>query len=70
MTNASQQTICGETVLQGTGLHSGISSTMRLLPADPDSGIVFVRTDVDPELEIPLGLDTLRKLPRRTTFGI
>ena len=66
----TQQTISGETVLTGCGLHLGEESTLRLLPADTDSGIVFIRTDVDPELEIPVGLDTLRKQPRRTSFGV
>lgn len=70
MTSAIQQTISGETILEGLGLHTGVTSTLRMLPAGPDTGIVFVRTDVDPEVEIPLGLDTLRKQPRRTTFGI
>lgn len=70
MTSAIQQTISGETTLEGLGLHTGVTSTLRMLPAGPDTGIVFVRTDLDPEVEIPLGLDTLRKQPRRTTFGV
>jgi len=70
LTSVTQQTISGETVLTGCGLHLGEESTLRLLPADTDSGIVFIRTDVDPELEIPVGLDTLRKQPRRTSFGV
>ncbi|MGE4631490.1 MAG: UDP-3-O-acyl-N-acetylglucosamine deacetylase [Planctomycetota bacterium] len=70
MTSAIQQTISGETILEGLGLHTGVTSTLRMLPAGPDTGIVFVRTDLDPEVEIPLGLDTLRKQPRRTTFGV
>jgi UDP-3-O-[3-hydroxymyristoyl] N-acetylglucosamine deacetylase/3-hydroxyacyl-[acyl-carrier-protein] dehydratase len=68
--SAVQQTISGETVLTGAGLHTGETSTLKLLPAPPDSGIVFVRTDIDPTLEIPLGLDTLRKQPRRTSFAV
>ncbi len=43
---------------------------MRLLPAPADSGIVFVRTDIDADLKIPMGLETLRRQPRRTSFGI
>lgn len=70
MTSAAQQTISGETVLTGAGLHTGSESTLRLLPAPANSGIVFIRTDIDPDFEIPLGLDTLRKQPRRTSFGI
>ena len=70
MTSAAQQTISGETVLTGTGLHTGASTTLRLLPSPANTGIVFVRTDIDPHVEIPLGLDPLRKQPRRTSFGV
>src|SRR6185436_12519582 len=31
----------------GTGLHSGVPVKIRLLPAPPGTGIVFVRTDLD-----------------------
>ncbi|MBT5737942.1 MAG: UDP-3-O-[3-hydroxymyristoyl] N-acetylglucosamine deacetylase [Planctomycetes bacterium] len=70
MTPAAQQTISTEATLSGKGLHLGEEATLRLLPAEADSGIVFRRTDLDPGLDIPLGLDTLRKQPRRTSFGI
>ena len=32
---------------EGTGLHSGVPVKIRLLPAPPGTGIVFVRTDLD-----------------------
>src|SRR6202453_2883861 len=31
----------------GIGLHSGVPVTIRILPAPPSTGIVFVRTDLD-----------------------
>ena len=31
----------------GVGLHSGVPVKIRILPAPPDTGIVFVRTDLD-----------------------
>ncbi len=31
----------------GTGLHSGVPVNMRILPAPPSAGIVFVRTDLE-----------------------
>src|SRR5438552_1969489 len=31
----------------GVGLHSGVPVTIRILPAPPSTGIVFVRTDLD-----------------------
>ncbi len=31
----------------GVGLHSGVSVSIRILPAPPSTGIVFLRTDLD-----------------------
>ena len=31
----------------GVGLHSGVSVSIRILPAPPSTGIVFIRTDLD-----------------------
>lgn len=41
-----QQTLRGEAQCSGIGVHSGEQVTMRLLPADPDTGVVFIRTDL------------------------
>lgn len=32
--------------LRGTGLHTGADVTLRILPAAPDTGLLFVRTDL------------------------
>src|SRR6266853_5069362 len=32
---------------RGVGLHSGVPVSIRILPAPPSTGIVFVRTDLD-----------------------
>src|SRR5512142_2567012 len=32
---------------EGVGLHSGVPVKMRILPAPPSTGIVFVRTDLE-----------------------
>ncbi|HSP59320.1 MAG TPA: UDP-3-O-acyl-N-acetylglucosamine deacetylase [Halomonas sp.] len=37
----------------GVGLHSGKKVYLSLRPAPVDTGIVFVRTDLDPEVQIP-----------------
>ena len=42
-----QTTILREVATRGVGLHTGVQSTMRLVPAPADSGIVFRRTDLD-----------------------
>ena len=41
-----RRTLASEWVLDGVGLHSGAPVRLRLVPAPPGSGIVFVRTDL------------------------
>src|SRR5215470_545564 len=50
MTTASQRTLKTMIGCRGVGLHSGQKVTMRLLPAAPDTGIVFRRTDAGAEI--------------------
>jgi UDP-3-O-[3-hydroxymyristoyl] N-acetylglucosamine deacetylase len=42
-----EQTIRSSAECHGVGLHSGAPVTLRILPAPPDTGIVFRRTDLD-----------------------
>ena len=61
-----QQTIAKEAVYTGVGLHSGKEVHMRLLPAPVDTGIVFVRTDIE-------GQPTVRAVASNVTatvFGV
>ncbi|MBN1517605.1 UDP-3-O-[3-hydroxymyristoyl] N-acetylglucosamine deacetylase [Candidatus Sumerlaeota bacterium] len=53
MVDTPQHTIARAIELSGAGLFSGRPCTMRLLPADPDSGIIFRRTDLPDRPEIP-----------------
>ena len=49
-----QHTLNETLIFVGHGLHSDHQVEMRILPAEPNSGIVFVRSDVNPEhAEIP-----------------
>jgi UDP-3-O-[3-hydroxymyristoyl] N-acetylglucosamine deacetylase len=41
-----RRTLASERVIEGTGLHSGAPVRMRLTPAPPGTGIVFVRSDL------------------------
>jgi UDP-3-O-[3-hydroxymyristoyl] N-acetylglucosamine deacetylase len=70
----NQRTLRGPASCSGVGLHTGAKVTLRLLPARPDSGVVFVRTDlrekpviharaehvVDTELATTLGIGSVR----------
>ena len=46
MQDAYQKTILSPTSFKGIGLHSGVNSTVKLLPADADTGIIFKRIDI------------------------
>ena len=46
MFNFKQQTIVTKVELRGVGLHSGLTSNMRLLPAKENTGITFKRVDL------------------------
>ncbi|UYG08884.1 UDP-3-O-acyl-N-acetylglucosamine deacetylase [Halomonas sp. M4R1S46] len=43
----------------GVGLHSGKKVYLTLRPAPVDTGIIFVRTDLDPEVQIPARADNV-----------
>ena len=42
-----QQTLKNSIQLEGVGLHSGVNVNVLIKPADPDTGIIFKRTDVE-----------------------
>ena len=46
MSVLNQKTIANSISMQGVGLHSGKRVSMKILPAEPNTGIVFKRTDV------------------------
>jgi UDP-3-O-acyl N-acetylglucosamine deacetylase len=68
-----QRTIRRDAALEGVGLHTGRTVRVRFRPADADTGIRFVRTDLDGRPEIPATpaaiLDPVRR-PRRTSVGV
>jgi UDP-3-O-[3-hydroxymyristoyl] N-acetylglucosamine deacetylase len=67
MTTASQRTLKTRIGCRGVGLHSGQKVTMRLLPAAPDTGIVFRRTDAG--AEIPASWVNTIESPRCTVLS-
>ena len=46
MSDLNQKTIANSILMNGVGLHSGKKVSMKILPAEPNTGIVFKRTDV------------------------
>lgn len=53
----------------GIGLHSGRDTEFSILPAPPDSGLVFVRTDLTPHVEIPARSEYVVSTRLATTLG-
>ncbi len=49
----AQRTLARPVELVGVGLHSGQPVRLGLYPSEPDSGLVFVRTDLEPPVTIP-----------------
>ena len=47
MLDTFQKTLLKEIIFKGIGLHSGLQSVVKLLPANENSGIVFKRTDLN-----------------------
>ncbi len=65
-----QRTIAESASYSGVGLHTGSLTTVTFRPAPPDSGIVFVRTDLEDRPVIPAVLDHVVDVSRGTTIGI
>jgi len=55
-------------VVQGKGLFSGTSVRMKFVPAEPGSGIVFVRNDLPSPVQIPCDISNVAKRMRRTSL--
>lgn len=65
----NQATIAEEIEFKGAGLHTGEEITLRLKPADPDSGFLFVRTDLAESPVIPVRPEHVVATERETTLG-
>ncbi|MGM0548040.1 MAG: UDP-3-O-acyl-N-acetylglucosamine deacetylase [Bacillota bacterium] len=64
-----QQTIKKEIIVQGIALHSGQEAELKLKPAQPGSGIVFSRLDLEQKIKIPAEPASVVNLVRNTTIG-
>jgi UDP-3-O-[3-hydroxymyristoyl] N-acetylglucosamine deacetylase len=64
-----QRTVKDEVRIEGVGLHSGKSVRIRILPAKPDSGIVFMRAD-NGRQKIPLKPDRVVSTMNNTGLGV
>ena len=63
-----QHTIKEEFTISGAGIHTGQSVTMTLKPAEPNTGIVFQRTDISTKPVIKADVDNVVETNRSTTI--
>jgi UDP-3-O-[3-hydroxymyristoyl] N-acetylglucosamine deacetylase len=70
MKGAKQTTLRDHTAIFGVGVHSGLSATVTLHPADANSGITFVRTGAaGPEREIKADVRAVTATEFATVLG-
>src|SRR3989441_6296841 len=65
--NAKQAPLASPVEASGLGLHTAVPVTVRLLPAPPDTGYVFLRTDLG-GFEIPANVESVAHCSYATTL--
>lgn len=63
-----QQTVKGEVNLEGVGLHTGAHVKMKILPAEPNHGFKFQRTDLENQPIIDALAENVVDVSRGTTI--
>ncbi len=64
-----QRTLDSDIYCTGVGLHSGKEISLTLKPAPPDTGIVFVRTDLHGDFSIKAKMEAVIASSFATTLG-
>jgi UDP-3-O-acyl N-acetylglucosamine deacetylase len=64
-----QRTLARAAEVRGLGFLTGAAVRLCFQPAAPDSGVVFVRTDLRPAMTIPARVECVTGTQRRTTLG-
>ncbi len=62
-----QKTISKPIKTNGIGLHTGVAVNLKLKPAPPNTGYIFVRTDLD-DFEIPASVEYISHCSYATTL--
>ena len=63
-----QKTLLKEVELNGVGLHTGKKVKLKFVPAPVNTGFVFVRTDVTPNVKIPADIQYVINTDRGTNL--
>ncbi|MBQ5758943.1 MAG: UDP-3-O-[Schwartzia sp.] len=67
-TGEKQQTVAGEVVFSGVGIHSGRTTKLVIRPAEADTGLKFRRVDLPGEPEISVCAENGQESARATTL--
>ena len=65
-----QKTILNEVSYSGVGLHTGNNVSIKLMPAQQNTGIVFIRTDLPDNPKIRADISNVLATVRGTTVGL
>lgn len=66
--NRNQRTVANKISLDGKGIHTGVDVKLELCPAPANHGIVFIRTDIEGEPNIPVKVELHSHRRRCTTL--
>ena len=64
-----QRTLNRECTFEGKGLHTGKYAHMTICPAAPDTGVIFVRTDLGPDATVEALVSNVSSTARSTTVS-
>ena len=64
----AQRTLTNSIKASGIGVHGGRKTTIKLLPAPEDTGIIFQRVDCDPVVEITATVENVGATALATTL--
>ncbi|MDG1291847.1 MAG: bifunctional UDP-3-O-[3-hydroxymyristoyl] N-acetylglucosamine deacetylase/3-hydroxyacyl-ACP dehydratase [Flavobacteriaceae bacterium] len=66
--NSYQKTLKDKVTLDGVGLHTGNLVKLTFKPAPEDTGFIFVRSDLNPPVEIPADIQYVKNTDRGTNL--
>jgi UDP-3-O-[3-hydroxymyristoyl] N-acetylglucosamine deacetylase len=69
LSHRPQRTLATPAGVIGVGFLTGATVRLRFLPAAPETGVVFVRTDLPGRPHIPARVEHVTDTTRRTTLG-
>ena len=68
MVKMNQKTIKNSATISGVGIHTGVHTNLTLVPAKANSGIRFIRTDLEGKPTIPANVDYVFSTNRSTNL--